>query len=154
VKGADGFVGVVFVDHEAHIDFARALRNHPHVDVANGIEDLSGHAVFAANIVADQADQCLFALILHIGELAEIGGERVAVSAEEFRREAGPTVLRSLRLRSAKLRSDGVEFEGTGSGHGVGLCQWGARIQAEAGRRYENILEYYFPGSTLSVVDE
>jgi stage II sporulation protein D len=86
--------------------------------------------------------------------LAEIGGERVAVSAEEFRREAGPTVLRSLRLRSAKLRSDGVEFEGTGSGHGVGLCQWGARIQAEAGRRYENILEYYFPGSTLSVVDE
>jgi stage II sporulation protein D len=86
--------------------------------------------------------------------LAQIGGEAVVVSAEEFRKQVGPTALRSLRLHSAKLRRQGVQFEGSGSGHGVGLCQWGARIQAEAGRKYETILEYYFPGSTLSVVDE
>jgi stage II sporulation protein D len=86
--------------------------------------------------------------------LADIGGKTVAVSAESFRENVGATALRSLRLRSVKLRRSGVEFEGTGSGHGVGLCQWGARIQAEAGRRYEKILDYYFPGSTLSVVDE
>jgi len=86
--------------------------------------------------------------------LADIGGQKVVVSAEEFRMIVGPTVLRSLRLRSAKLRRRGVEFVGTGSGHGVGLCQWGARIQAEAGRGYETILQYYFPGTTLSVVDE
>jgi stage II sporulation protein D len=86
--------------------------------------------------------------------MAQIGSEAVVVSAEEFRKSVGPTVLRSLRLRSAKLRRHGVEFEGTGSGHGVGLCQWGARIQAEAGRGYETILRYYFPGATLSVVDE
>jgi stage II sporulation protein D len=86
--------------------------------------------------------------------LADIAGQAVVVSAEEFRKAVGPTVLRSLRLRSAKLGRHGVEFEGAGSGHGVGLCQWGARIQAEAGRKYETILKYYFPGSTLSVVDE
>jgi len=86
--------------------------------------------------------------------LADIGGEATVVSAEVFRKEVGPTALRSLRLRSAKLRRQGVKFEGTGSGHGVGLCQWGARIQAEAGRGYETILQYYFPGATLSVVDE
>ncbi|MCX5793903.1 MAG: SpoIID/LytB domain-containing protein [Elusimicrobia bacterium] len=86
--------------------------------------------------------------------LADIGGEAVVVSAEAFRKAVGPTVLRSLRLRSAKLRRQGVEFEGAGSGHGVGLCQWGARMQADAGRGYEKILQYYFPGSTLSVVDE
>ena len=59
-----------------------------------------------------------------------------------------------MHLRSVHLRRHGVEFTGTGSGHGVGLCQWGARLQAEKGRRYEKILDYYFPGATLSVVDE
>jgi stage II sporulation protein D len=85
---------------------------------------------------------------------ADIGGESVVVGAEAFRKAVGPTVLRSLRLHSAKLRRQGVEFTGTGSGHGVGLCQWGAKLQAEAGRNYEKILHYYFPGPTLSVVDE
>ncbi|MBI5241574.1 MAG: SpoIID/LytB domain-containing protein [Elusimicrobia bacterium] len=86
--------------------------------------------------------------------LAVVGGEAMVVDAEEFRRAVGATVLRSLRLRKASLGRRGVEFEGSGSGHGVGLCQWGARIQAEAGRRYEQILKLYYPGSTLSVVDE
>ena len=63
-------------------------------------------------------------------------------------------MLRSLRLRKSSAGRHGVEFEGSGSGHGVGLCQWGARIQAEAGRKYETILKHYFPGATLSVVDE
>ena len=84
----------------------------------------------------------------------KVGGESVSVSGEEFRKSVGPTRLRSLRLRSARLRRDGVWFEGTGSGHGVGLCQWGSRAQAEKGRSYETILRYYFPGATLSVVDE
>jgi stage II sporulation protein D len=37
-----------------------------------------------------------------------------------------------------------MEIEGTGSGHGVGLCQWGARRQAELGRKHEEILHFYF----------
>ncbi len=86
--------------------------------------------------------------------LANVGGEALVVNAEQFRKAVGATVLRSLRLRKASLGRHGVEFEGSGSGHGVGLCQWGARIQAEAGRKYETILKHYYPGSTLSVVDE
>lgn len=39
-----------------------------------------------------------------------------------------------------------VEFQGRGSGHGVGLSQWGARGMAEAGRRYQEILSYYYSG--------
>jgi stage II sporulation protein D len=86
--------------------------------------------------------------------LAVVGGESLVVNAEQLRKAVGPTTLRSLRLRKASLGRHGVEFEGAGSGHGVGLCQWGARIQAEAGRKYEQILKHYYPGSTLSVVDE
>jgi len=36
-----------------------------------------------------------------------------------------------------------------GSGHGVGLCQWGAEGQARLGRSYREILRYYYPGTDL-----
>jgi stage II sporulation protein D len=38
---------------------------------------------------------------------------------------------------------------GHGVGHGVGMCQWGARGRAEAGMTAEQILQAYFPGTTL-----
>lgn len=43
-----------------------------------------------------------------------------------------------------------IELSSTGAGHGIGLCQWGARGMARAGRNYREILSYYFPGSTLA----
>jgi len=49
------------------------------------------------------------------------------------------------------LRDEGPDlvFDGRGLGHGVGLCQWGARGRALAGQRYEEILAHYFPGTRL-----
>jgi stage II sporulation protein D len=85
--------------------------------------------------------------------VARVGAETLRVKAGDLRSGLSGT-LRSLRILKLKRRSKGVEFVGGGSGHGVGLCQWGARIQAEQGRSYEKILKFYFPGSTLSVVDE
>jgi stage II sporulation protein D len=38
---------------------------------------------------------------------------------------------------------------GAGSGHGVGMCQWGAIGRARAGQDYRRILSTYFPGTTL-----
>ena len=38
-----------------------------------------------------------------------------------------------------------VRFEGTGLGHGVGLCQYGAKAMAEAGADDAAILKKYFP---------
>ena len=35
-------------------------------------------------------------------------------------------------------------FVGAGWGHGVGMCQWGARGMAEAGNSYRKILAHYF----------
>lgn len=40
-------------------------------------------------------------------------------------------------------------FHGGGRGHGVGLCQHGARGMAEAGRDYRAILTHYFSGITI-----
>jgi stage II sporulation protein D len=86
--------------------------------------------------------------------LARIGEEGLTVAANDFRNWIGNTQMRSTRVQRIRKRANGVEFMGQGSGHGVGLCQWGARLQAEKGRDYERILEFYFPKATLSVIDE
>lgn len=39
--------------------------------------------------------------------------------------------------------------KGKGYGHGVGMCQMGARARAEAGQSYLEILSHYYPGITL-----
>jgi stage II sporulation protein D len=44
----------------------------------------------------------------------------------------------------------GYQVTGHGLGHGVGMCQWGARGRADAGMNAQGILAAYFPGTTLS----
>lgn len=44
-----------------------------------------------------------------------------------------------------------IEFTGRGSGHGVGMSQWGARGQALLGRNYVDILRYYYTGVSVEV---
>ena len=45
--------------------------------------------------------------------------------------------------------ADGITITGTGSGHNVGMSQYGAKAMAEAGYSYEDILDFYFTGITL-----
>jgi stage II sporulation protein D len=47
-----------------------------------------------------------------------------------------------------------VVFNGFGAGHGVGLCQWGAKEMAELGYSFGTILSYYYPGTDLMRVDQ
>jgi stage II sporulation protein D len=41
-------------------------------------------------------------------------------------------------------KDGGYLFSGRGWGHGVGLCQWGAKGMAEKGMDYHSILKYYY----------
>jgi stage II sporulation protein D len=86
--------------------------------------------------------------------LTRIGSRSLNLSANDFRTRVGPGTLKSTRISRMRKTSKGILFSGSGSGHGVGLCQWGARLQAEKGRNYEQILRFYFPGSVLSVIEE
>lgn len=45
-----------------------------------------------------------------------------------------------------------VIVRGSGNGHGVGMCQWGAIGRARAGQDYRTILRAYYPGTTVAVV--
>lgn len=78
--------------------------------------------------------------------------------------QQGHGTIRGDRLRTA-LSSHGVRsphfsiehqgkytLHGRGHGHGVGLCQWGARGQAKIGRGVQQILQYYYPGSEIVIV--
>lgn len=40
-------------------------------------------------------------------------------------------------------------FQGRGSGHGVGMCQWGAKEMAEEGRNFQDILQFYYSGTEI-----
>jgi stage II sporulation protein D len=52
-----------------------------------------------------------------------------------------------------KLDGDRLDVQGRGWGHSVGLCQWGARGQAQRGRDCHQILAHYYPGSELRVLE-
>jgi len=45
--------------------------------------------------------------------------------------------------------TDTYSFDGKGNGHGVGMSQIGAKYRAIAGQNFENILKFYYEGTTL-----
>jgi peptidoglycan hydrolase-like amidase len=45
-------------------------------------------------------------------------------------------------------------LEGVGQGHGVGLCQRGAKSMAEEGSSFRQILNHYFPNTALMLLGE
>lgn len=47
-----------------------------------------------------------------------------------------------------------ITFFGGGYGHGIGMSQYGALGRAQAGHTHDQILDFYYPGTDLSSVDE
>ena len=72
----------------------------------------------------------------------------VVIRADEFRSWIGYDKLKSLKV-SVSVKNKLAYFVGYGWGHGIGFCQWGAKTQADAGKNYRDILDFYFPGSEL-----
>lgn len=70
------------------------------------------------------------------------------LSGVDFRKILGYDVIKST-LFDVHIEGDSAVFNGRGAGHGVGLCQWGAKGMAEAGYNYKEILEHYFPGTII-----
>jgi len=88
-----------------------------------------------------------------VQEVAVLSGKGwVSVPGVAFRKALGYGVVKSTNF---ELRVSGEEclIAGVGSGHGVGLCQWGAKQRALDGFSYREILSYYYPGVTLAKGD-
>lgn len=70
------------------------------------------------------------------------------MTAVELRRRIGYGALKSLAFEVDR-KGDRIRFRGKGSGHGAGLCQWGAQQAAKDGWDYRRILAHYYPGTEI-----
>jgi len=77
------------------------------------------------------------------------GAGSLALTTRAFRDALGTGVVRSTFLLTASARGGGLHLDGAGRGHGVGLCQWGARVLGSAAWSADDICAFYFPGTSL-----
>ncbi|MCM3727302.1 SpoIID/LytB domain-containing protein [Neobacillus cucumis] len=72
------------------------------------------------------------------------------VSATQIRAMVGIRAMLSYLVTNISQTSDNITVSGLGDGHGVGLSQWGAKNRADAGQKYNEILVFYYDGTTLT----
>jgi len=80
-----------------------------------------------------------------------INGKRIF--GNEFRKLFGTTKVKSTLFRIEE-KKNGIMLIGKGYGHGVGLCQWGAKKMGDFGFTYKDILSFYFPGCEVKRILE
>jgi stage II sporulation protein D len=77
--------------------------------------------------------------------LVDEAGAAVIVDANYFRGILGPGRIFSTWF-DIEDRGGGIALtNGRGWGHGIGLCQYGARYLADRGKTAEEILRFYYP---------
>lgn len=82
--------------------------------------------------------------------LKVVGDKKTMVIGKELiiRRWLSESHLKSSAF-DIKWVGDRLVLDGSGWGHGVGLCQIGAAVMAAKGYTFDRILLHYYPGSTL-----
>ncbi len=82
-------------------------------------------------------------------EVRHTGGA-LALEGRRFREAMGNDVIRSTDFQ---VRDDGdaFTFVGRGSGHGVGMSQWGAKEMADLAYQAPQILKFYYPLATIGL---
>lgn len=74
------------------------------------------------------------------------------VTSHQFRQILGFSHLKSTNFRMV-WQGDMLVLEGRGHGHGVGMCQYGARQLAKRGLPYNEILKTYYSNAILGQSD-
>ena len=69
-----------------------------------------------------------------------------SLDAVEFRQKLGYDRVKSLWFELERAGDGAIKIVGRGYGHGAGLCQRGAKVLADQGRSYRDILLHYYPG--------
>ena len=71
-------------------------------------------------------------------------------TAQRMRAMIGINLVRSYLVDSVVENDTSIIVNGRGFGHGVGMSQWGAKGMADRGFRVNDILQFYYPGTTLT----
>jgi stage II sporulation protein D len=72
------------------------------------------------------------------------------VKLNKIRPMIGGNHFKSYLIDSFESDEDMYIMKGKGFGHGVGMSQWGANSMGELGKTYEEILQFYYPGTTIT----
>lgn len=80
-------------------------------------------------------------------------GTFVATS-KEMRRHFDNFEFKSTYITGITPVRGGYRFTGRGWGHGVGMCQDGAKYMAYRGKNYRKILRHYYPGASIENINE
>ena len=87
-------------------------------------------------------------IVFEHGDLRVAGADVRAVLRPQPDQLLGSSAFQ-LRVTKEGGQVTRVVATGTGWGHGVGFCQWGAVGRARAGQDYRNITTTYFPGANV-----
>ncbi len=74
---------------------------------------------------------------------------KIRMNANIVRNWLDPVKVKSTLFTIATLGRS-IQFNGKGSGHGVGMCQWGAKRMGEKGYTLAQILTHYYPGVKIA----
>jgi len=78
------------------------------------------------------------------GRVTAFRVNRAKISGPQLRLGLGSTEMRSTFVDSISLAGDRLVMKGSGYGHGVGMCQWGAKALAGQGKSAADIVRYYY----------
>ena len=133
------------------VDFYRWTVTYDKKELSGLIERRSGHKI--GDIISMEP--------LERGEsgrifkLRIVGSENTLVVGKELeiRRILSESHLKSSAF-DVEMTQEKVILHGSGWGHGVGLCQIGAAVMASKGYDYRQILEHYYPETTIENIYE
>lgn len=78
------------------------------------------------------------------GRVTKFKVNDVTISGPQLRLGLGSTKMRSTFVNDLRIQDNRLHLSGTGYGHGVGMCQWGAKTLADQGKSAEEIVHYYY----------
>lgn len=112
----------------------------PAADFAEALRERGVQVARAAPVEVSERSDSGRVLRLRVGE-SELSGR-------DLRQVLGGAAIKST-LFDVREHDGTVRFLGSGSGHGVGLSQWGALALAREGSSWQEILAHYYPGSEI-----
>ena len=120
----------------------KLVKNYPKLKRLGQITDITA---------IEQTDYGTYSRLTRI-KLSGSTGKSDTVRGEDLRLTVDPSgrILRSTICEISKSDGKWVFCFGRGFGHGVGMCQCGAQAMARQGKKTDQILEHYYPGSRIA----
>jgi stage II sporulation protein D len=140
----------------SNVEYLRAM---PDYNFCEGFDNHAWHITVPKLDFLAKLGRYLNAEATSFEIIPDISGrvKRVVVNGDSKLTIAGEEVRRLFKLKSSKFHifdSQSLLFiEGTGFGHGVGMCQDGAFFLSESGMDYVRILKHYYQGVEIQDLD-